>query len=246
MNCEWREKADLYVDNELEPAAQQEVAGHLLTCAECAAVVMEQHEFKKTVRVAGRRFSAPPELYAAVRKQVHPQESVSPWWKRGLAVACTILLAALAFSLYSRPKENNSLLAQLIDEHVSMLASEHPVDVVSSDKHTVKPWYQGKLAFTFDPPELAKDSPFTLVGGKLAYAQESPGAELVYQVRQHKISVFVFQARNAEGESSATSRTLSFTMKGWTQGGLQYYLVTDASKDDADRLAALFQDANRS
>ncbi len=246
MNCEWREKADLYVDNELEPAARQEVARHLLTCAECAAVVMDQHEFKKTVRVAGRRFSAPPELYAAVRKQVHPRESVSPWWKRGLATVCLLLMAALAYSLYSRPRENNPILAQLVDEHVSMLASEHPVDVISSDKHTVKPWYQGKLAFTFDPPELAKDSPFTLVGGKLAYAQESPGAELVYQVRQHKISVFVFQARNAEGQSSATSRTLSFTMKGWTQGGLQYYLVTDAAKDDADKLASMFQDANRS
>ena len=157
-----------------------------------------------------------------------------------------LLIAALAYSLYSRPKESNPILAQLVDEHVSMLASEHPVDVISSDKHTVKPWYQGKLAFTFDPPELAKDSPFSLIGGRLAYPQESPGAELVYQVRQHKISVFVFQARNAEGPSSATSRTLSFTMKGWTQGGLQYYLVTDASKDDADKLASLFQDANRS
>lgn len=246
MNCKWRGKADLYVDNELEPAAQQEVASHLLTCAECAAVVMEQQEFKNTVRVAGKRFSAPPDLYAAVRKQVHPEDSVSPWWKRGLAMACVVLLAALAFSLYSRPKENNSIFAQLVDQHVSMLASEHPVDVLSSDKHTVKPWYQGKLAFTFDPPELEKNSPFTLIGGKLVYAQKNPGAELVYQVRQHRISIFIFQARDAKGQSPATNRTLSFTVKGWTEGGLQYYLVTDAAKDDADHLAALFQDANRS
>jgi len=246
MNCEWREKAELYADNELAPAAQEEVASHLLTCAACAALVMEQQEFKKTVRVAGRRFSAPPELYMEVRKQVHPRESVSAWWRRGLALACVVLLAALAFTLYSRPKEDNPLLAQLVDEHVSMLASEHPVDVASSDKHTVKPWFQGKLPFTFDPPELEKNSPYTLIGGKLVYAQENPGAELVYQVRQHKISIFIFQARNANGQSSVPTRTLSFTMKSWSEGGLQYYLVTDAAKEDADRLAALFQDANKS
>ena len=245
MNCEWREKAELYADNELEPAAQQEVASHLLTCAECAAMVMEQHAFKQTVRVAGKRFSAPPELYVAVRKQVHPRESVNSWWKWALTAACMVLLGALAFSLYSRPKENNPILAQLVDEHVSMLASEHPVDVISGDKHTVKPWYQGKLAFTFDPPELDKNSPFTLIGGNLVYAQGIPGAELVYQVRQHKISVFIFQPR-ATGQFSAPNRALSFTMKSWTEGGLQYYLVTDATKEDADHLAALFQDANRS
>jgi len=118
--------------------------------------------------------------------------------------------------------------------------------VISTDQHAVKPWYQGKLAFTFDPPELDKNSPFTLIGGNLVYAQGIPGAELVYQVRQHKISIFIFQARNANGQSSVPTRTLSFTMKSWTEGGLQYYLVTDAAKEDADRLAALFQDANKS
>jgi len=246
MNCEWREKAELYADNELEPAAQQEVAKHLLTCGECAAVVMEQQEFKKTVRMAGKRFSAPPELYAAVRKEIHPRESVSPWWTWGLAAACVALFAALTFSLYTRPRENNPILAQLVDEHVSMLASEHPVDVISSDKHTVKPWYQGKLAFTFDPPELDKNSPFTLIGGNLVYAQGTPGAELVYQVRQHKISIFIFKSSNAKDQSSGPDRALSFTMKSWTEGGLHYYLVTDATKEDADHLAALFQDANRS
>jgi anti-sigma factor RsiW len=118
------------------------------------------------------------------------------------------------------------------------------VDVISSDKHTVKPWFQGKLPFTFNPPELAKDSPFTLIGGKLVYAQNAPGAELVYQVRQHKISVFIFQERDVRGESSASNQT--FVVNGWQEGGLQYYIVTDASREDADRLRALLEDANRS
>jgi anti-sigma factor RsiW len=125
-----------------------------------------------------------------------------------------------------------------------MLASVNPYDVISEDRHTVKPWFQGKLPFTFNLPELAADSPFKLKGGKLVYAQRSPGAELVYQVRQHKISVFIFQARDVHGQASGSN--LAFTVNGWQQGGLQYYIVTDAAREDAAQLRSLLEDANRS
>ena len=120
----------------------------------------------------------------------------------------------------------------------------NPVDVISSNKHVVKPWYQGKLPFTFNPPEAAADPSFVLIGGRLVYAQHSPGAELVYQVRQHKISVFIFQARDVHGAPAAGDH--AFTVSGWQQGGLQYYIVTDAAREDADRLRSLLEEANRS
>ncbi len=243
MNCEWREKTGLYVDGELEPAAQQAFAGHLQGCSDCSAAVLEQQELKKAVRVAGKRFSAPPELYAQVRRQISPQARPQPWWRWGLATALLVVIAALAGSWFSRSRADNSLIAQLMDQHVIMLASVHPYDVISSDKHVVKPWFQGKIPFTFNPPELAKDSPFTLLGGKLVYAEQAAGAELVYQVRQHKISVFIFQARDVHGAPSAGNH--AFTVNGWRQGGLQYYVVTDAAREDAERLRALFEEANR-
>jgi anti-sigma factor RsiW len=247
-NCEWREKIGLYVDGELEPSAEQAVAGHLQSCVDCSSAVLEQQALKKAVRIAGKRFTAPPELYAAVQKQMRPEKSsglsLKPWLKWSAIAASTFLLAVITFALLSRPSASNATVAQLIDQHVTMLASANPVDVISSDKHTVKPWFQGKLPFTFNPPELAKDSPFTLIGGKLVYAQNAPGAELVYQVRQHKISVFIFQERDVRGESSASNQT--FVVNGWQEGGLQYYIVTDASREDADRLRALLEDANRS
>lgn len=246
-NCEWREKIGLYVDGELEPGLEQAVAGHLQSCTNCSAAVLEQQALKKAVRVAGKRFTAPPELYASVQKQMRPEKGsalwLKPWLKWSAIAASTFLLAVVTFALLSRPSESNATVAQLIDQHVSMLASTNPVDVISSDKHTVKPWFQGKLPFTFNPPELAAGSPFTLVGGKLVYAQHAPGAELVYQVRQHKISVFIFQARDVHGEPSANNQT--FVVNGWQQGGMQYYIVTDASREDADRLRALLEDANR-
>lgn len=243
-NCEWREKIGLYVDGELEPAAEQAFAGHLQSCAECSATVLEQQELKKAVRIAGKKFSAPPELYANVRRQMAPKKSTGLWLKASAFAASAALLAVVAFALLSRPSSSNATVAQLIDQHVIMLASVNPYDVISSDKHTVKPWFSGKLPFTFNLPELAADSPFKLLGGKLVYAQHSPGAELVYQVRQHKISAFIFQARDVRGEPSAGNQT--FVVNGWQQGGLQYYIVTDAAREDADQLRALLRDANRS
>ena len=243
-SCEWRNKIGLYVDGELEPAAEQAFTGHLQSCAECPAAVLEQQELKKAVRVAAKRFSAPPELYSSVRRQISPKEVARPWLKWSAMVASLALLAVVSIAWLSRSSAPSATVAQLIDEHVIMLASVNPYDVISSDRHTVKPWFQGKLPFTFNLPELAADSPFKLMGGKLVYAQHSPGAELVYQVRQHKISVFIFQTRDARGQPSAGSQ--AFVVNGWQQGGLQYYIVTDAARDDADRLRALLEEANRS
>ncbi len=243
MNCQWQEKVALYVDDELALAEQQQFSAHLSACPKCLASVDAQMELKKAVRVSGRKFSAPPELHAAVYASLHPQTRVSPWWKWALAPLCALLLGVVGFLLFPR-SQSDPMVASLVDQHVTTLASEHPVDVVSDNLHNVRPWYQGKLPFTFNMPEV-KDSPFTLVGGKVVYAGQNPGAELLYQMRQHKISIFVFQAK-ATGSAPPTSRDLSFNVNSWTQGALRYYMVTDANKDEAGKLVAMFQAANRS
>lgn len=242
-NCEWREKISLYVDGELEPAAEQAVAAHLQSCAGCSAAMQELQELKKSVRVAGKRFTAPPELYSSVRKQVAPKASTGRLWQWSTLAASLVLLVALALTLYLRPRTANATVTQLIDQHVTMLASANPVDVLSNITHNVKPWYQGKLPFSFELPELAKDSPFTLLGGKVVYVEHSAGAEVVYQVRQHKISVFVFQARDVHSEPSAGGQ--NFVVNSWQQDGLQFYVVTDAAKENTERLRSLFEEANR-
>jgi anti-sigma factor RsiW len=242
MSCQWQEKVALYVDDELDPAAQKEFSNHLSGCLECTAALSEQLQFKKALRVAGRSFTAPPELHAAVYRTVHPNKGVSPWWKWALAPLSVLLLGIVGFLLIPK-SQGNPMLAALVDTHITALASEHPVDVISSDRHTVKPWYAGRLSFTFTPPELAGTS-FTLIGGKLVYAGQNPGAELLYTAGLHKISVFVFAARTPS-EKLVSTRERSFNVKQWTQGGLDYYLVTDASSDEAGKLVGMFQEANR-
>jgi anti-sigma factor RsiW len=242
MSCQWRDKVALYVDDELDAPAQQEFRAHLASCTDCAAAVNGQVELKKALRVAGKRFNAPPELHAAVYRSIRPDKSVSPWWKWALAPLCLFLLGVIGFLLYPRPSRD-PMIAGLVDQHITNLASANPVDVVSGDKHTVKPWYQGRLPFTFNLPDLA-GTPFQLVGGKVAYAGQQPGAQLWYQAGPHKISVFIFQARPGAGKAGA-NRDLSFSVNSWPQGGLQYYLVTDANQDEAGQLVSMFQEANR-
>lgn len=242
MSCEWRDKVGLFVDDELEQAAQEEVSAHLAACGECTAAVAEQLALKKAVRLAANRYSAPPELHAAVYRQLHPHARVSPWWKWGMSAVSLLLVVALGFALWPRSRGQDRLAAEMVDQHVIALASPNPVDVISEDRHTVKPWFQGKLPFTFNLPELA-GSNFKLIGGKAVYLQQKPGAELLYQAGQHKISVFILQQRES---SRAAAGPSTFTIKNWRQNGLEFYLVTDASDAEAGRLVTMFQEANRS
>lgn len=245
MICDWREKTGLYVDGELDPAAQQAFITHLESCDGCAAAVLEQQELKRAVRIAGKRFTAPPELYAQVRTQAHTAKTKAPrpWWTLGFAVATLVLLVALS-SVLVRDNKPDPTIAGLVDQHITTLASVHPVDVISEDRHTVKPWFQGKLPFTFNLPEL-KDSPYTLVGGKVAYAEQSPGAELLYQVGQHKITVFIFKASGGGPSESKNSGNSTFSVKSWREGVLQFYMITDASGYESSRLVTMLQEANR-
>jgi anti-sigma factor RsiW len=243
MSCELLNQVALYADDELDPPAHDAMAEHLSGCPYCSAKLAAVLDIKRTVRVAGKQFNAPAELHAAVFKQLRG-EPVRPWWKTGLVPITLALVAVLGFMLWPRAKEE-PMLAGLVDQHVSMLATSN-LDVLSSDRHAVKPWYQGKLPFTFNQPELAKDSPFKLLGGKLVYLRQKPGAELVYQAGQHKISVFIFQAEDRTVREPAWNHDLSFTVSSWSAGGRQCYLVTDASRDEAGQLVTLFRDANRS
>jgi anti-sigma factor RsiW len=242
MSCEWQEKIGLFVDDELQPADQQEISAHLSGCSECTAAVAEQLALKKAVRVAANRYAAPPDLHAAVYRQLHPHARVSPWWKWGMSAVCALLLVALGYALWPRSSGKNAMLAELVDQHVIALSSANPVDVVSEDRHTVKPWFQGRLPYTFNLPELA-GSNYKLLGGKMAYAQQKPGAELLYSVGPHKISVFIFEE---QGNRKAPSSRSSFNIKSWDENGLKFYLVTDASDAEASPLIKMFQDANRS
>ena len=244
MTCDWQEQIVLYLDDELGPDAQQDVAGHLLVCPECSTAMIQQTELTKTIRAAARRYSAPPELHVAVLQELRRSERPARFklWRWSFVFAFPVLLATIAVLIYPHSKPE-PVIAMLVNHHITALASEHPVDVIS-DNHNVQAWFQNKLPFAFKLPELT-GSPYMLLGGKLVYVGQSPGAELLCEVRNHKISIFIFQTHDPDSRA-VSNRELSFTVNGWAQRGLQYYMVTDASQEEAGKLVAMFQEANRS
>jgi anti-sigma factor RsiW len=161
-------------------------------------------------------------------------------------VTIAVLLIILGpILLRQQVQEQHRLLTELTDLHVTTLASANRVDVLSSDRHTVKPWFQGKLPFTFNLPELG-GSPFELIGGKLTYLDGSPGAELLFTVRKHVLSVFIFKDTPELDRAIVAPgpmHRLSFNIQSWASGGLRYFLITDASSADADDLRARFASA---
>ena len=247
MACEeWRAKLDSYLDGELMPAEARTVAAHLRQCAGCAADALERAQLKRSTQAAGKRYQSSAELRARISASVapKPRPGFAAKWKLVLIPALAALLAALLlFPHFERERAaRQRVFSELADQHVATLASSTPVDVLSSDRHTVKPWFQGKIPFTFNLPELA-GSEFTLVGGRVAYLEQTPGAHLIYQIRKHEISVFIFpeSAQEIRALPSEQANALSFNTETWTQNGLRYFVIGDASADDIRALSKLLR-----
>jgi anti-sigma factor RsiW len=249
MNCEqWREQLDAYVDESCTPEQFAAIKEHLRICPSCAAEALRRLQLKRATRAAATaRFVPSPEFRLRIEKTV--QKSRKPLWKTAwvpdLATALALLLVGVFVVVFTRHQAREQELTELLDLHVATLASANPVDVVSTDRHTVKPWFQGKLPFTFNLPEL-QDSSFNLLGGKLVYFRHNPGAQLLFEVRKHQISVFILQNRPvSELLPSAVTRSSEkgFSVETWGQAGLHYVVISDSSPADVRALADLLRAA---
>jgi len=249
MNCEEaRAQLDTYLDGELPAEKMRDLDAHVRSCPACAADVLAHVQLKRSVKAAaGERYAPSAALRAKMQKQVAPRPRRS--WVFGWVPAAVfaVLLVAGAATLYvgRQNLRRAQVYSEIADLHVSTLGSANPVDVVSTDRHTVKPWFQGKIPFTFNLPEL-QNTEFTLVGGRVTYLEQTPGAHLIFQIRKHQISVFMFP-ENAEdqvlGNPSGVEHKQTFNTATWTQDGLRYVVLGDASPEDIRALSTLLRSA---
>jgi anti-sigma factor RsiW len=249
MVCDnWTEKLDAYLDGELPATETRALGEHLRGCPGCAAESLSRVQLKRVVHSAGQKFTPAPAFRARVQQSIAARQPapLKRFWFPVLAMAMVLLIVgALSLTLNRGRHGEQQLLSELADLHVATLASSNPVDVVSTDRHTVKPWFAGKIPFTFNLPEL-QDSPFVLLGAKVSYLNQSPGAELIFRVRQHQISVFIFQDRalGAARADDAVHNALSFNVRSWSHNGLSYFVIGDASGQDLDKLSELLKSAS--
>jgi anti-sigma factor RsiW len=250
MACEsWKEKLDTYLDGELPEKEMRDFDAHVRGCASCAADALRRVQMKRAIQTAGKRFPPSDDFRKQVRQSIasKPRRSFASGWVFAAAFGLILVVGLFTSSYVRMHSGREQIYSEIADLHVATLASSSPVDVVSTDRHTVKPWFQGKIPFSFNLPEL-QSSEFSLLGGRVTYLDQIPGAHLIYDVRKHHISVFVFPGQSASfseslGDSSLSPKKLPFTMETWAQGGLRYFVVGDAGAADIAKLANLFKAA---
>jgi anti-sigma factor RsiW len=248
MPCEvWRGKLEAYVDGELSVPETNALGNHMRGCTACAAAALERVQMKRSVAMAGKRYEPSAEFRAKIATTLTTKsERRGGWfWKIIVVPALVTLVFVLGLNFYmSRAGlERQHVFSELADLHVATLASATPVDVISTDRHTVKPWFEGKIPFTFNLPEL-QGTEFSLVGGRVTYLSQVPGAHLLYRLRKHELSVFIFPDSSRAGiTASGSLQVRSFSFEQWAQNGLRYFVVGDVGANDIEALSKLLRDA---
>jgi anti-sigma factor RsiW len=250
MVCElWKTSLDTYLDGELSSEQMRDFNKHVRCCPTCGADALARVQMKRSFQAVGKRFTPSPAFRKVVQRRIEARPRPAAFgmaWMMASAVIAVLLVVGLASTYRLRDRaRTEQVFSEVADLHVGMLASSAPVDVVSTDRHTVKPWFQGKIPFAFDLPEL-QNSEFSLLGGRMTYLAQTPGAHLVYEVRKHRISVLVFQEGSLQAsldENAPAKKELSFNVETWSHGGLRYFVIGDASAIDVHNLADLLKRA---
>ena len=229
MTCElWRDQIDAYIDGELASSHDEEVANHLRSCAECNAFAADAIHLKRTVAQAGKRYQPTAEFRDQIVRSIGANPARRALWMQ-LSLAAAVILVAVALTLMLRSNRPD-VTREIADIHLNVTSSANPVDVISTDMHTVKPWFAGKLPFTFNVPELA-GSPFTLIGGRVVYVRGAPCALLLFQHRLHRLSTVIGPSNVlGSGERQETLST-GFHLARSDKNNFAFVTIGDASPD---------------
>jgi anti-sigma factor RsiW len=251
------EKLNAFVDGEISAVEAASIQQHFALCHACALRALSATQLKAATARAGLRFAAPPETLARLAAQLHPQESnpsvtippapsssarIVPIRRASVAftaawsaIAAALLIAASLFT-WHQFHQAGTLAAELLDQHLAMLSGGASPQVISTDRHTVKPWFQGRLPFSFNLPDsdaLPPDT--TLRGADLVYIEGRPAALLIFTIHKHDVSVFITQ--NAETLSIAPRVTRSgFTIRSASVEGLRLTAVSDVNPAELEAL----------
>lgn len=200
----------------------------------------------ETIRDNATHHRAPPALAGRIAAALlaetgsQPAQARAGWWqpanwlRLGSAFACG-LAVGLAMLLVNSAPPDDPVAREVVASHVRSLMVAHLADVVSTDQHTVKPWFNGKLDFA-PPVEDLADAGFPLAGGRLDYVNQRPVAALVYHRRQHTINVFVWPAPSAAPKPASATRQ-GFNLERWQKDGMQYWAVSDLNARELNEFA---------
>jgi mycothiol system anti-sigma-R factor len=236
-----------YLDGELDATGAADFERHLESCRECTSALGAEESLRSSLQRSGLYENAPVALRKKIRAGLDAATAssattrITAW--RWLAVAAAVLIIA-SVSWFAVPRFQNSAAsapftaAEIIDAHVRSLQPGHLTDVVSTDQHTVKPWFDGKLAFV-PPVKNYADEGFPLVGGRLDVLDGQNVAALVYSRRKHIINVFVLPTKEPDTPIHPPGSRQGYQWVHWRHQGMEYCAISDVSASDLHELAQL-------
>jgi anti-sigma factor RsiW len=264
--AEIKRLVDAYVDNELDVRGSVDFEAHLEGCASCSADVLSLRALRSAVRADLTRHPLPPALEkglrAALRREALGPDAPQPdapqpigeksapapqprrrrlalWSAVAPAAAAGALLVVVASRLWP-PPPGPSVEDAVIAAHVRSLLANHLTDVASSDQHTVKPWFQGKLDYSVEVTDFAAEG-FPLAGGRLDYVEDAPAAALVYRRAQHVVNLFVWPSKLGGDSALSHLSRRGYGAFRWAKDGMNYRAVSDLNEVDLKKFVDLVQ-----
>jgi len=236
------DQLNAFIDGELSSNESHEVRQHLADCHPCAVRVLSAMQLKAATARAAERFAAPSEALGRLSEQLRwlePKKTarIYPFRSITWAAVAAVLVLALALIGWRQTRQANALSAELLDQHLATLSSGASPEVLSTDRHTVKPWFQGKLPFSFNLPDtLPADT--TLKGGNFTYLNGQPSALLLFTIHKHEVSVFLTQRSGTPIVTVLPGMRSGFAIQCATTADLRIIAVSDVNPADLDRLVA--------
>jgi anti-sigma factor RsiW len=254
MNCkETQEVIHGYLDGELDVVHNLAVEQHLQECAVCARTLRGVQSLRKVMSGGSLYFEAPKglekRLRSAVRQASNAESPRWSWrwdwrWMRVLApLSAAAVVVLIAMPLVTHTWSEDRLSQEIVSSHVRSLMASHLTDVASTDKHTVKQWFNGKVPFSPPVTDLA-DQAFPLIGGRLDYVENHPVSALVYQHRKHFINLFIWPSTTSSGTAVELRTQQGYNALHWRQGGMEFWAVSDMNQGDLKDFAQLLRNGS--
>jgi len=237
-----------HLDGELELVKSLEIERHLSACAVCTQNYERLRRLRSTLGDTTLRYlpsdRLEERLRSALRQESKPERNRTIFQPRWLVAAASLVLAFIVIWIVGRslvkPDSGDLLAQEIVASHVRSMMADHLTDVSSSNQHTVKPWFDGKLDFSPPVKDLSQQG-FILTGGRLDYIGNRPVAAMVYQRGQHPINLFVWPATGSANSTETVAVRQGYNLVRWTNGGMTYWAVSELNLPELQQFAQLLR-----
>jgi anti-sigma factor (TIGR02949 family) len=250
MTCEAAQTLlNAYVDDEMDPNHGMDLREHIASCSNCSAAYDHLIALRRLIKEEAPYYHAPEDLAGRIRQSLRPADDekrgrFSSYWRLAAIAACLLLAVSFGFNLYmlrTGSSVPDVIAEEAVSSHIRALMGNRLVDVPSSDQHTVKPWFNGKIDFSPVVKDLSAAG-FPLVGGRIDYVGDRAVASLVYQRRKHVLDLFIWPGTDRKAESSPESTINGYHVIRWENSGMSYCVVSDLNVRELHQFKQIFSE----